>query len=31
MEWLYDDRIIALQIKYIFGDNDYPTEIDQEE
>ena len=31
MEWLYDDKIIALQFEYIFGNNDYPTEINQEE
>jgi len=31
MDWLYDDKIIALQIEYIFGNNDYPTEMKQEE
>jgi len=30
MEWLYHYEIIALQIEYIFGDNDYPTEMEQE-
>ena len=31
MEWLYDYKIIALQTEYIFGDNNYPTEMEQEE
>lgn len=31
MDWLYDDKIIALGFEYIFGDNDYPTEMEQEE
>jgi len=28
---IYDDKIFAQQFEYMFGDNDYPTKIRQEE